>query len=59
MLNTTYSVDSKNPFKSAFANYRYEGKLDLINQISKLEKLYLNKKEGIKNSGTKDVCAVI
>lgn len=43
MLNTAYSVDSNHPLKSALLNYRYEGKDDAMNQISNLEKLYLNK----------------
>ncbi len=43
MLNTVYSVDSKNPLKSALVNIRHDGNVDSINQISNLEKLYFNK----------------
>lgn len=43
ILNTAYSVDSKNPLKSALLNYRYEQENNTADQILNLEKLYLNK----------------
>lgn len=43
MLNTAYSINSNNPIKSALVNVRYDGKVDSVNQISNLEKSYLQK----------------
>lgn len=40
MLNTAYSVDARDPLRSALVNKRYDGTTDSINQISNLEKLY-------------------
>ena len=42
MLNTAYSVDSKQPFRSALTNIRHAATLDEINQIINLESLYKN-----------------
>lgn len=38
MLNTAYTVDSKDAFKSAMINLRYNNKIDSANQILSLEK---------------------
>src|SRR3990167_4386513 len=42
MLNTAYSVDSKQPFRSALTNIRHAATQDEINQIINLEGLYNN-----------------
>ena len=44
MLNTAYSVDSGNPFRSSLVNIRYDGDEDSLNQVVNLEKLYLHGK---------------
>ncbi|HLL61051.1 MAG TPA: hypothetical protein VK338_05005 [Candidatus Nitrosocosmicus sp.] len=43
MLNTAYSVESKDPIKSALLNIRYDGTEDGGNQVKNLEKLYHHK----------------
>lgn len=40
MVNTAYSVDSRQPFRSALLNFRHQESLGQVNQIINLEKFY-------------------
>lgn len=44
MLNTAYSVDSRQPLRSSLVNIRHDGDEDGLNQVTNLEKLYLHGK---------------